>query len=178
MLAARGDLRFMCDADLSMPVGELRRFLDVVPDQCDVAIGTREGTGARRVGEPAYRHLMGRVFNGLVRLAGLAGINDTQCGFKLFTAAAATAAFPLVTIEGWAFDIEVLVIAQRRGFRVRELPIEWHYREHSRVSPVADSLRMTRDVLRIRRNARRGRYGPAHTAAGRDAKSGRDAPDL
>jgi glycosyltransferase involved in cell wall biosynthesis len=158
MLAARGALRFMCDADLSMPVTELVRFLPHVPSHADIAIGTREGTGARRVGEPSYRHLMGRVFNGIVRLAGLSGIDDTQCGFKLFTAEAAQATFSRLTIDGWAFDIEALVIARRRGLRVREVPIEWHYRELSRVRPVVDALRMTRDVLRIRMNALRGLY--------------------
>lgn len=159
MLGARGALRFMCDADLSMPASELPRFLAAVPARCDIAIGSREGAGARRVGEPAYRHRMGRVFNRLVRLGALAGIDDTQCGFKMFSREAAEAVFPLTTVDGWAFDIEVLVIARRRGLRVLELPIEWHYREHSQVSMLLDSFRMATDVLRIRRNALLGRYG-------------------
>jgi glycosyltransferase involved in cell wall biosynthesis len=159
LLAARGALRFMCDADLSMPLTELPKFLEAVPARCDLAIGTREGPGARRVGEPEHRHTMGRVFNLIVRLSGLAGIQDTQCGFKLFSAKAAETIVPRLTLDGWAIDIEMLVIAARHGLRVREIPIEWHYRERSRISPVRDSLRMTRDVLRVRWNAMRGRYG-------------------
>ena len=158
MLAAQGGLRFMCDADLSMPVTELLRFLEVVPERCDIAIGSREGAGARRVGEPAYRHGMGRLFSQLVGIVALSGIRDTQCGFKMFSQQAAEMVFPLVTIEGWAFDIEMLVIAQRKGLRILELPIEWHYREQSQVSLLRDSFRMARDVLKIRANGLRGRY--------------------
>jgi glycosyltransferase involved in cell wall biosynthesis len=160
LLGARGDLRFMCDADLSMPVNELPRFLDAVPARADVAIGSREGVGARRVGEPVHRHWMGRIFNTLVRAGTVMGISDTQCGFKLFSARAVETIFPHVTIEGWAFDIEVLTIARRRGLRIMELPIEWHYREHSRVSLARDSFRMARDVFRVRMNLLRGRYDP------------------
>jgi dolichyl-phosphate beta-glucosyltransferase len=158
LLAARGGLRFMCDADLSMPIGELSRFLDLVPGRCDIAIGSREGLGARRVGEPLHRHWMGRLFNGLVRMGTLGGISDTQCGFKMFSRQAVERIFPRTTIDGWAFDIEVLSIARRQGLRIVEVPIEWHYREHSRVSLVRDSFRMARDVLRVRTNALKGRY--------------------
>jgi glycosyltransferase involved in cell wall biosynthesis len=158
MLAARGDLRFLCDADLSMPVHELPRFLDLVPSRFDVLIGSREGQGAKRVGEPEHRHLIGRVFNALVRQMAVPGLRDTQCGFKMFTRQAAETIFPRVTIDGWAFDIEALVIARRKGLRVGELPIEWHYREQSRVSPVRDAFLMARDVLRIRARAMRGVY--------------------
>jgi glycosyltransferase involved in cell wall biosynthesis len=158
MLAATGEVRFMCDADLSMPVFEIRRFLADVPAHADVAVGSREGEGARRVGEPSHRHTMGRVFNGLVRALGLADINDTQCGFKMFSAAAVDAIFPWLTLDGWAFDIEVLALARLRGLRVKEIPIEWHYRALSRVSPVIDAMRMSWDVLKIRLNIARGIY--------------------
>jgi dolichyl-phosphate beta-glucosyltransferase len=158
LLAARGDRRFMCDADLSMPIGELPRFLDLVPERCDIAIGSREGIGARRVGEPLHRHWMGRLFNRLVRMGTLGGISDTQCGFKMFSRQAVERIFPRTTIDGWAFDIEVLSIARRQGLRIVEVPIEWHYREHSRVSLMRDSFRMARDVLRVRANALKGRY--------------------
>jgi hypothetical protein len=148
-----------------MPVSELGRFLEAVPGRCDVAIGTREGQGARRVGEPGYRHVMGRFFNALVRASALSDVSDTQCGFKMFTAAAVDAIMPWTTIDGWAIDIEMLFLARRRGLRVLEIPIEWHYRDQSQVSPVRDSMRMSRDVLRIRFNALRGAYSgapPAH----------------
>ena len=157
MLSARGEYRFLCDADLSMPVRELPRFL---PPQvhADVAIGTREGLGARRVGEPILRHLAGRVFNNVVQGLAISGIEDTQCGFKMFTAQAAAAIFPQVSVEGWAFDIEVLWIARKRGFTIAQVPIEWHYREESRLDLVRDGFGMLRDVLRIRARARRGHY--------------------
>ena len=158
MLASTGDLRFMCDADLSMPVRELKRFLAIVPTEADIAIGSREGVGARRVDEPGYRHLLGRGFNAAVKTTLLHGINDTQCGFKLFTSHAVSAVFPKTTIEGWAFDVEVLYIARLKSLRVREIPIEWHYRDQSRVSAFRDPLRMMRDVWTIRRNAARGAY--------------------
>ena len=171
MLASRGDLRFLCDADLSMPVTELPRFLAQVPATCDIAIGSREGEGARRVGEPGLRHAMGRVFNTLVRRLVLQGIEDTQCGFKMFTGAAADAVFSRITLDGWAFDIETLVVAQRLGLRVVEMPIEWHYRDRSQVSPVRDSLLMARDVLRIRARAARGRYDVPRDRAATEAGS-------
>lgn len=160
MLAARTDLRFMCDADLSMPAAELARFVALVPSRFDIVIGSREGLGARRVGEPGYRHVMGRTFNALVRRLAVPGISDTQCGFKMFTRDAAELVFSRTTLDGWAFDIEALVIARQFGLRVHEMPIEWHYREESRVSPLRDSLLMTRDVLRIRANLATGRYRP------------------
>jgi dolichyl-phosphate beta-glucosyltransferase len=160
MLAAGGDLRFLCDADLSMPVSELPRLLEPQAAGVDVAIGSREGHGARRVGEPLRRHVTGRIFNRAVQYLALPGIEDSQCGFKMFTARAADAIFPLVTVSGWAFDIEVLYIARHLGFRVLEVPIEWHYRQASHLSVLRDSGGMLREVLRIRARARRGEYGP------------------
>jgi dolichyl-phosphate beta-glucosyltransferase len=157
LLAAVGDFRFICDADLSMPISELARFLPPVLSKFDVAIGSREGQGARRVGEPAYRHVMGRLFNAMVQLI-LPGVEDSQCGFKMFTAEAVRAIFPFVTIEGWAFDVEVLAVARAQRLRVVEVPIEWHFRSESQVSMVRDSFGMLRELVRIRLRARRGTY--------------------
>lgn len=148
----------MCDADLSMLVHELDRFLDMVPAHCDIAIGSREGIGSRRIGEPIHRHLIGRAFNAAVKALVLRELNDTQCGFKLFTARAVEAVFPATTVSGWAFDVEVLLIARMRGVTVREVPIEWHYRQLSRVSTVRDPAWMIRDLCKIRLNALRGVY--------------------
>lgn len=160
-LASTADYRFLCDADLSMPVHELVRFMPPALGDADIAIGTREGAGARRVGEPLSRHLAGRAFNAVVRTLTVAGIQDTQCGFKMFTAAAVDAIFPSLTVDGWAFDIEVLYIARRRRLRVREVPIEWHFRSDSRVRMIPDSLAMLREVFRIRLRGRRGGYDKA-----------------
>jgi dolichyl-phosphate beta-glucosyltransferase len=158
LLAAHGDFRFICDADLSMPVTELPRFLPPQLVNFDVAIGSREGHGARRIGEPWRRHVAGRIFNYAVQQLAVRGIEDTQCGFKMFTAAAVEAIFPLVRVDGWAFDIEVLCIARVKRLRVVEVPIEWHYRPQSQVSLVRDSVRMVREMLAIRSRARRGEY--------------------
>ena len=157
MLASRAAYRFMCDADLSMPVREIDRFMPPAFDT-DVAIGSREGIGARRVGEPLFRHVAGRVFNSLVRFSTIRDIQDTQCGFKMFSAAAAETIFPRVTVEGWAFDIEVLYLARLHNLRVREIPIEWHFRADSRLRMGRDSITMLREVMRVRRRARRGDY--------------------
>jgi glycosyltransferase involved in cell wall biosynthesis len=158
LLAARGRFRFICDADLSMPVSELTRFLPPALSGFDVAIGSREGSAARRIGEPAYRHLMGRVFNYGVQLLALPGIEDSQCGFKMFTADAVAAIFPLVTVDGWAFDVEVLTIAREQRLRIVEVPIEWHYRRESQLSMLRDGFRMLRELIVIRLRALRGLY--------------------
>jgi dolichyl-phosphate beta-glucosyltransferase len=158
MLAAGGQVRLMADADLSMPAHEIPKLLAALAGGVDVALATREGTGARRVGEPYLRHLMGRVFNLLVRLLAVPGLHDTQCGFKAFTAASAEALFHRSTIDGFGFDVEVLYLARQRGLRLAEVPIAWYYQPSSRVSPLRDTIRMVRDVLRVRWNDWRGRY--------------------
>lgn len=158
MLAGRGDFLFSCDADLSMPIHELEKFLPPVLDSVDVAIGSREAAGARRFEEPAYRHLMGRVFNWIVKLVAVRGIEDTQCGFKCFRRDAATQVFPYQIMHGFGFDVEVLFIARKRGFKIVEVPIHWYYSANSRVSPPRDSVGMLWEVLRVRWNDLRGRY--------------------
>jgi len=160
MLAARGEYRFICDADLSMPIDEVVRFLPPALTDFDIAIGSREAPGAVRYDEPWHRHVMGRVFNTIVRLFAVHGFQDTQAGFKMFRAEAAEALFPLQTLNGWSFDVEVLFIAQQRGYRIVEVPIHWYYRANTRIQPVRDSIDMFADVLRIRWNALRGRYRP------------------
>jgi dolichyl-phosphate beta-glucosyltransferase len=158
LLRAPGAYRFICDADLSMPVSEIRRFLPPVLTSFDVGIGTREGLAARRIGEPDYRHVMGRIFNyGVQRLA-LPGIQDSQCGFKMFTAAAVATIFPMVTVDGWAFDVEALRIARERGLRILEVPIEWHYREDSQLHMWRDSFAMLRELLAIAARSAAGKY--------------------
>jgi len=158
MLAARGAYRFICDADLSMPIDEVGRFLPPTLSDFDVAIGSREAPGAIRYDEPWHRHVMGRVFNTIVRLFAVHGFQDTQAGFKMFRAEAAEALFPLQTLDGWSFDVEVLFIAQQRGYRIVEIPIPWYYKSNTRIHPLRDSIDMFTDVLRIRWNALRGRY--------------------
>ena len=158
MLAARGEYLFLCDADLSMPIEEVAKFLPPQLEDYDVAIASREAEGARRYGEPPHRHLMGRVFNLIVRLLAVRGFQDTQCGFKCFRREAARDIFSRQTMEGWGFDVEVLFIAQKRGYRIVEVPINWYYMANSRVRPIRDSIRMFREVLQVRINDWRGVY--------------------
>ena len=158
LAAARGWYRFMCDADLSMPISELKSFLPPLLDGYDVAIGTREGVAARRIGEPRSRHLVGRMFNLAVQRLVLPGIEDSQCGFKMFTARAVEAILPHVSVDGWAFDVEMLAIARARGLRIVEVPIEWHYRSESRLSVGRDGVKMLREILAIRSRAANGGY--------------------
>jgi len=158
MLAAHGQYRFLADADLSMPIAEISRFLPPRLTDFDIAIATREGPGAVRYHEPWHRHLMGRGFNRLVQLLALPGIQDSQCGFKMFRGPVAEDVFRRTTLEGMAFDVEVLFIARRRGYRIVEVPIPWYFDPDSRVHPVRDTLHMLRELLRLRWQALRGRY--------------------
>lgn len=158
ILAARGAFRFICDADLSMPIEEVRRFLPPALEGYDVAIASRELSGSVRYGEPAYRHWIGRAFNTLVRGLAIPGFQDTQCGFKCFRGPVAEDLFRRQQLDGWTFDVEVIFLALRRGYRVVEVPIPWYYVPGSRVRVLSDSFAMFFDLLRIRRNWRRGVY--------------------
>lgn len=161
MLAARGEYRFMCDADLSMPIEEVDHFLPPHCENFDIAIASREVRGAVRYGEPWTRHFMGRIFNTIVRVLAIPRLQDTQCGFKMFRAGAAETLFPLQTMDGWSFDVEILFAAQRHGYRIVEVPIHWYYKANTRVHPLRDSAAMFLEVLKVRRNGMRGLYAPA-----------------
>jgi dolichyl-phosphate beta-glucosyltransferase len=158
MLEAKGQYRFMCDADLSMSIEQIKYFIPPAIENVDIAIGSREAAGAVRYDEPPYRHIGGRVINILVRTLILPGLQDTQCGFKCFSAAAAEQVFRLQTLPGWSFDIELLYIARRRGLAIREIPIQWQFNPETKLSAVQDALRMVRDIFVIHRNARGGLY--------------------
>lgn len=158
MLKARGEYRFICDADLSMPIEEVTKFLPPQRSDYDVAIGSREVAGARRFNEPPYRHIQGRVFSTLVKVFALPGFEDTQCGFKMFRGAIADDIFRSQVFNGMSFDVEALFIASKRGYKIIEVPIDWYYRAESRVHPILDPLRMLRDILVIRSNWRNGVY--------------------
>jgi dolichyl-phosphate beta-glucosyltransferase len=159
ILEAHGEYRFVADTDFSMPVEEINRFL---PPACssDIAIASREAPGAIRYNEPSYRHLTGRVYNFLIRSLVLPGLQDTQCGFKSFRSAIAEDIFSCQTLTGWSFDVELLVIARRRGYSITEIGIPWHYNPGSKVNVLHDSWTMFFDLLTIRRNARQGIYDP------------------
>ena len=159
MLHALGEYRFMCDADLSMTIEQITRFLPPQANNYDVAVGSREVLGARKIGEPRMRKMMGRVFSQMVRALALPGMVDTQCGFKCFHATAAETLFGEQLLHGFAFDVEILFLARKRGLRVIEVPIDWYYSAQSKVRPVRDAVSMLKDTLRIRWHYLRGLYG-------------------
>jgi dolichyl-phosphate beta-glucosyltransferase len=160
MLEAIGEYRFICDADLSMPIKEVNRFIPPRLIDFDIAIASREVPGAVRYNEPLYRHLIGRVFNMLVRFLTIPGIHDTQCGFKCFHAQVAEDLFRTQVLDGWTFDVEVLYIALRRGYSIIEVPIPWYYSPGSRIHLLRDTVAMFGDLFRIRRNWHLGLYEP------------------
>lgn len=157
MLEAKGQYRVFCDADLSMPIEEVRRFIP--PNlNSDIVIASREVKGAIRYDEPGYRHFTGRIYNLLIRLLALPKLHDTQCGFKGFRAEIAEDIFQYQSIDGWAFDIEILFIANLRAYKIVELPIPWYYKNESKINVLRDSFRMFLDLIQIRKNARQGLY--------------------
>jgi dolichyl-phosphate beta-glucosyltransferase len=162
MLEAKGDYRFMCDADLSMPVEEIVNFIPPKLQDFDIAIASREAKGAVRYNEPSYRHLGGRGINFLIQTLILPGLNDTQCGFKCFRADVAEDVFSHQTLTGWSFDIELLYIARRHRYRIVEIPIHWYHFSDSKVSALRDAVRMIEDIFRIHAKARRGVYDHAN----------------
>lgn len=164
MMEAKGDWRFLSDADLSMPPENLERFFsgeDGEPE-FDISIGSREAIGARRIDEPWVRHFLGRIYNWTVKVVALRGIEDTQCGFKLFSAEAAEAVFPVQRLNGWSFDVENLFIARKAGFTIGEVPIDWQYYEGSKVT-CAGSAAAYLEIYRVRLNHLLGRYRAKRT---------------
>lgn len=169
MLQGRGDYILFSDADLAVPIEEFERLQPYLEEGYEVAIGSREGQGARRIGEPFYRHVMGRVFNMLVRAVTVGGFQDTQCGFKVFTREASDVLFQQAQLYGenapklhtaavTSFDVEILFLAVKRGYRVKEVPIKWIYGTETKVNPITDSWRNFKDVMRVRWNDLTGKY--------------------
>lgn len=182
MLEATGARRVFLDAGLTYPPSNLEPVLRALADGADVAIGSRVHPESRyTVACSAFRtlylrHLMGRTYNRIVRAAVVGGVSDTQAGIKGMTAAAAEALFSRARLERFAFDVEVLYLARRLGLRVVEVPVRFEYRdERSTLRLVRDGARMLRDLLSIRRRARRGAYElPAPSGSG--GHSGRTKP--
>lgn len=158
MQAARGEFRFICDADLSMPIEEIVKFLPPHSNGYDMIIATREGPGANRVGEPEHRHIMGRILNFIIKLTAVPGIEDTQCGFKMFSRRAAEDLFTAQQMVGIGFDVELIYVARKRGYRIKEVPITWYFDPDSRMRLVHDSLHILLEIYEIRRNWVRGVY--------------------
>ncbi len=165
---AEGALVGFMDADLATPLETWEQCSDAIAQGAGVAIASREGIGSIRVDEPWYRHVMGRVFNGLVRWLLLPGIHDTQCGFKVFSREALDDILPrqqlyqdareVRTARVTAFDVELLYIARKQGHAIAVIPVTWQYGDHSKVNPVTDTIQNVADVLKVKWNDLRGRY--------------------
>lgn len=150
VLAATGTYILMCDADLSTPIEEIELLYAALTD-ADIAIGSRAVDRTKvKVHQSAHREYLGRLFNLLVQAAATPGIRDTQCGFKLFPRGAAHMIFRRRSLDRFAFDVEVLHLAQRMGYDIAEVPVLWYNDEASKVRPIRDGLQMAREVLKIR----------------------------
>ena len=161
---ARGAYLLFSDADLSTPIEEVEKLFAALHEPCDVAIGSRALPSSHvEVHQPWYREHMGRLFNVFVQALAVPGIRDTQCGFKGFREAA-LAICQRMTTERFGFDVEMLYLARRLGYRVREVPVVWRNSPQTRVRVWHDSVSMMGDLVRIRWNAVCGRYDRATQA--------------
>lgn len=158
MLAAKGDLILFCDADMATPQEETEKLLARMMDGADVAIGSRplkESKLDRR--QPIWREMLGRASNKLIQLLAVRGIQDTQCGFKMFTREAAKDVFARCKLDGFSFDFEALMIARDLGYRIDEVPIRWIHQEGSKVVFWRDYPRALRDLVGLRAKGKRRR---------------------
>jgi dolichyl-phosphate beta-glucosyltransferase len=159
MLKAQGEVIVFSDADLSSPIEEMPKLLQAIADGADVAIGSRWlRADLQTTRQSLHRQLFGRVFNGLNRIILGLHFKDTQCGFKAFTRAAAQTILPLQQIERWGFDPEILFLARKFGFRVKEVPVRWGHVGGTRINPLVDGAHMFQEMLRIRWNSIVGKY--------------------
>ncbi|MFA5775994.1 MAG: dolichyl-phosphate beta-glucosyltransferase [Patescibacteria group bacterium] len=170
VLKSSGKMVLMMDADMATPLEELKRLATWINDNdFDIAIASREGIGAERQDEPLYRHIMGRVFNLLVKTVIGLDFQDTQCGFKLFKGDVARKVFSHLIVYGdnlpqidrpffGAFDVEVLYCARQMGYKIKDIPVKWNYVPTTRLNILANSYKMARDVLRIKILGLKGAY--------------------
>lgn len=152
MLAAKGSLRLFMDADSSTPITEVSKLLAI--KNKDIVIGTRVVTTKRAI----TRHLLSAVSRFLIQAVVLPGITDTQCGFKLLSAQAADTIFPLITQEGWLFDVELLVIARERNFSIAQVPVQWTDSPHSSLRAGRAAMQSLRELIKIRQQRAQGFY--------------------
>ncbi|MCX8052586.1 MAG: glycosyltransferase family 2 protein [Armatimonadetes bacterium] len=151
VFASRGEYIAFTDADLSAPIDQLAKLFAVIEKGYDVAIGSRAVKGAEiPVRQPLYRELGGKALNLLIQLLAVPGVRDTQCGLKLFRGDVARAIFEKCFIDGWAFDVEVLFLARRYGYRIAEVPVRWSHAESSSMRPFRAGLQVLGSIIRMR----------------------------
>ncbi len=162
MLEAAGDLVLFCDADLATPQEETVKLLARIDAGADIAIGSRPlRNSTLEVHQPFLRELLGRAGNKLIQLLAVKGIEDTQCGFKLFTSGSARAVFRRCKLNGFSFDFEALMIARDLGYRIDEVPIRWAHQDGSKVVPWLDFPRALRDLVKLRLSGKAARLKEA-----------------
>ncbi len=151
IIQAASDLILLTDADLSTPIEEFEKLVPWIQNGYDIVIGSRGMKKSEIVlKQPWHRRIMGKVFNLLVRILILNDFTDTQCGFKLFSRQAAKRIFRASRIDGFAFDVEVLFIAKKMGYKTMEVPVKWIDSPHSKINPLRDPVKMLLDLLRIK----------------------------
>ena len=165
MLAARCGRVLFADADQSTPIEQYDRLSALVDDGYDVVVGSRSADGSQVSGRSVTRRALSRGLKTVVRGFGIS-VSDTQCGFKLFTRDAARTLFSTQIVDGFSFDLEVLYLAGRRGYRIAEVPVEWIDAPGSTVDATKVSLQFVRDLGRVRLNQARGLYAPGRRAPG------------
>ena len=159
MLHSRGRIVLFTDADLSSPIEEAPKLFRALDQGADIAIGSRWLRSETQIHrQPLHRQLFGRIFNVLLRVILGLPFADTQCGFKAFKRPAVDAIFPLQKIERWGFDPEILFLARKLKFKVKEVPVAWGHSGDTRINPLIDGSRMVQEMLRIRWNNMTGKY--------------------
>ncbi|MCK4669663.1 MAG: glycosyltransferase family 2 protein [Nanoarchaeota archaeon] len=158
-LKAKGDYMLFSDIDLATPSEEIFKLMPYTKKGYDVVIGSRVIKGAEiKVYQPLYRQLMGKAFNRIVQILAVPGVWDTQCGFKIFSRRAVNAIVPWQTIDRWGFDVELLFLARKNKYQIKEVPITWVNDEDSRLSTIKASYQMLSEVLKVRLNHLSGKY--------------------
>lgn len=157
VLNSNKNLILLTDADLSTPIEELEKFLEISKEGHDILIGSRK-VKESIVTQPKSRRIAGNIFNKITKVLFLGNFYDTQCGFKLFKKDVAKDIFSKAKIEGFAFDVEILHIANKKRYKIKEVPITWVNEGDSKVKVGRDSYRMLRDIIKIRINSLRGKY--------------------
>lgn len=158
MLNAKNPLILFSDADLSTPIEELENFIKHIKEN-DIVIGSRALKESNiEIKQPLPRVLMGKTFNKILQLILIRGIKDTQCGFKLFKKEYARDLFKKQSLSGWGFDGEILFLAKKKKFKIKEVPVTWRNATGSKVNPIRDSYSVLKDTIKIRINNFKGKY--------------------
>ena len=161
MLEAKGRYRLFADADNSTPIQEIDKFMPFFGEGFDIVVGSRVAGGRDenvKIEQPLYRRMLAKSANLIIRFLAVHGISDTQCGFKCFSAESAEIIFRKSRINRWGFDIEALAIGQKKGYKIKEVPVSWYNRADSRVRPIKGAITTLGELLKIKWNLLTGKY--------------------